>query len=611
MSRFRLNNKKVEKRKNAALLSIRSIDAGFRTCGRRHAIQGGTMKTTGAKQTRLNGISRRQFIGVGSAVAATTALGALAGCAPNAAPSPSNEEEQSTANESTRNTDEWMGQDPQIADEDMAETVETDVIVVGAGVAGSVAACAAVESGARVIMLDKGVINHIGGPACSMLNSKFQLSQGMDEYDPTQQLYELVRESNWSANTALIALWAYHSGEILDWVIDEVIAFDPTAGGALESPLYPRAFKEASSDPEICQWRNTGVYLGTSDVPSNMGDFIKVLQHYATSHGADLRFQNKVVKIIQAEDGSVEGLIAEQADGSYVKYLASKGVVMATGSFGSNEAMRNAFLKPKIAQAFATNNVGESFMPEPPAEPLDNGEGHMMMCRIGANMEQYPNPHNEYAQSTIMGVPFLAVNNAGLRFVNEAQSMLCYADLLCEQPGNELSYWSIIPDDYATSGMASTNVAVDEAGNIVNPFSDAQYEMLQRGPMADTLEELAEQMGVDPDALVETVERYNELCDAGFDEDFGKLPKYLKPIRTAPFYADRQTMFCCVTLGGVRCNGKLEVLGEDGLPIGGLYAAGNTVGQRLGAGYEGSFGGITNAYGIVHGYFAGKNVAAN
>ncbi len=557
-----------------------------------------------AKQ-KSDGLSRRQFIGLGSAAAFSTAAASLAGCAPSAGNSSEEDAEQVV-----ESADDWMGSDPDIAEEDIAETVESDVVIVGAGVAGSIAACAAVEEGASVVILDKGVINHIGGPACSILNSEFQLSQGMDEYDATQQLYELVRESNWTANTALIALWAYHSGEILDWLVDEVIALDPTAGGALDSPLYVTAFEEASGDPEICQWRNTGVYLGTTDVPSNMGDFITVLQYYATQNGADLRFENKVVKIELSDAGIVTGVIAEQGDGSYIRYNATRGVVMASGSFGSNAAMRNAFLKPKIARAFETNNVGESFMPEPPAEPLDNGEGHMMMCRIGATMEQYPNPHNEYAQSTIMGVPFLAVNSAGQRFVNEAQSMLCYADLLCEQPGDDLTYWTIIPDDYATSGIASTNVAVDEAGNIVNPFSDDQYEALQRGPMADTIEELAEQIGMDPDILVATVNRYNELCDAGFDEDFGKLPKYLRPIRTAPFYADQQTMFCCVTLGGVRCNGKLQVLGTDGLPIPHLYAAGNTVGQRLGAGYEGSFGGITNAYGITHGYFAGKNVVS-
>jgi succinate dehydrogenase/fumarate reductase flavoprotein subunit len=562
-------------------------------------------------------ISRRQFVGLGSAAAAATAA-FLSGCGSAEAPATGGEEAQTgltggtsgATNSSGIGLTGWIGTDPEIAGADIVETISTDVVVVGCGIAGSVAAAAALDSGAKVTVLDKGIINHIGGPACSMLNSKFQLDQNFDEYDPTQMLYELVRQSNFTANTALLALWTFHSGEILDWLIETVIKPDPTAGGQLEKPVYVTAFKEQSPDPEICLFRNTGVYFGTQDVPSNMGDWITLLHYFITNHGGSIRFQMKVVKILQDNAGAVVGVIAEDADGKYTQYNASKGVIMASGSFGSNTEMRNSFLKPKIANMFATHNIGEVFMPEPPAEPLDNGEGHQMMCRIGAAMEQYPNPHNEYAQGTIMGVPFLAVNNAGLRFVNEAQSMLCYADLLCEQPGDEMTYWAIIPDDYAASGLSSTNVAVDEAGNIVNPFSDAQYQMLQDGPKADSVEELAKLISIDPNTLVATVERYNKLCDTGLDEDFGKLAKYMKPIKTGPFYADQQVMSCCVTMGGVRCSGKLEVLGLDGLPIPGLYAAGNTVGQRFGAGYEGSFGGMTNAYGTVHGYFAGRNVAA-
>ncbi|MDR2381879.1 MAG: FAD-dependent oxidoreductase, partial [Bifidobacteriaceae bacterium] len=473
-------------------------------------------------------LSRRQFMGFGSAAAAVT-VASMSGCSPAEAPS----ENGSTVGAEVEcpgvGSSAWIGQDPEIAEADISDTVNTDVIVVGCGIAGSVAAAAALDSGASVTVLDKGVTNHIGGPACSMLNSKFQLDQGLDQYDPIQMLYELVRQSNFTANTSLLALWAFHSGEILDWLIEHVIKPDPTGGGQLDKPVYVTAFREQSPDPEICLFRNTGVYFGTQDVPSNMGDWLTLLHHFITANGGDIRFQMKVVKILQDDTGTVVGVIAQGADGKYTRYIAAKGVVMASGSFGSNSEMCNTFLKPKIARMFSTNNIGGVFMPEAPAEPLDNGEGHQMMCRIGAAMEQYPNPHNEYAQAIIMGVPFLAVNHAGLRFVNEAQSMLCYADLLCDQPGDDMTYWAIIPDDYATSGIGSTNVAVDEAGDPVNPFSDEQYQLLQDGPKADSIEELAEVIGVAPDVLTATVDRYNELCAAGLDEDFGKLAKYMKP----------------------------------------------------------------------------------
>ena len=138
---------------------------------------------------------------------------------------------------------------------------------------------------------------------------------------------------------------------------------DPTAGGQLEKPLYLTAFKEQSPDPEICLFRNTGIYFGTQDVPSNMGDWIALLHYFIVSQGGDLRFQTKVMEILQDDVGTVIGVVAEHADGKYVRYNASKGVVMASGSFGSNAAMCASLLKPKIANIFATHNIGEGFMP--------------------------------------------------------------------------------------------------------------------------------------------------------------------------------------------------------------------------------------------------------
>ena len=174
-------------------------------------------------------LSRRQFIGVSGAVCTTLAAAGLAGCSsPEASSSTSNAETASTEATSTPtasssnttyavNSDAWIGEDVQIDESEIVDEITSDVVVVGCGVAGSVAACAALDSGATVSVVDKGVINHIGGPACSILNSKFQLDQGFDYYDPTQQLYELVRQSNYTANTSLLALWAYHSRSDSRW----------------------------------------------------------------------------------------------------------------------------------------------------------------------------------------------------------------------------------------------------------------------------------------------------------------------------------------------------------------------------------------------------------
>lgn len=126
---------------------------------------------------------------------------------------------------------------------------------------------------------------------------------------------------------------------------------------------------------------------------------------------------------------------------------------------------------------------------------------------------------------------------------------------------------------------------------------------------ADTIEELAEMLEIDPAVLTATVDRYNELCDKGIDEDFGKRPEFLHPVKEGPFIAARaQCHFFC-TASGVRCNGKLQVVDKDWQPIPHLFAAGNTAGWRLGCGYQMTIPGMCNGYALFHGYVAGRYAA--
>ncbi len=98
---------------------------------------------------------------------------------------------------------------------------------------------------------------------------------------------------------------------------------------------------------------------------------------------------------------------------------------------------------------------------------------------------------------------------------------------------------------------------------------------------------------VDPEVLVATVDRYNEICDKGVHEDFGKNPKYLHPVKQGPFTATKATCFFFCTSSGVRCNGKLQVCDKDWKPIPHLYAAGDRPRMR-------------NAFALFHGYTAGR-----
>ena len=116
-------------------------------------------------------------------------------------------------------------------------------------------------------------------------------------------------------------------------------------------------------------------------------------------------------------------------------------------------------------------------------------------------------------------------------------------------------------------------------------------------------------IGVPADNLVATVERYNEMCEAGEDTDFMKAKRYLDPIDDGPFQAWKMTYLFYCTLGGVRCNEKLQVLDTNRDPIPGLYAAGNTVGYRFGSSYETLLHGGSNGLAATHGYVAGESAA--
>ena len=127
---------------------------------------------------------------------------------------------------------------------------------------------------------------------------------------------------------------------------------------------------------------------------------------------------------------------------------------------------------------------------------------------------------------------------------------------------------------------------------------------------ADTIEELAEKIDIDPIVLAETVERYNQLCEQGRDDDFGKAPWHLNPVNVPPYKAFKENYHFYGMSSGVKVNNKLQVVDGEWNVIPGLYAAGNCVGWRMGSGYQNVIPGLCNAYAACHGYFAGKNCAA-
>lgn len=537
-------------------------------------------------------VTRRDALKTIGAFGGGALMASLAGCAQSSSAAGTPESLSKTSEENSEGRD-WLGEPPAVTKEDCSTTFESDVVVLGSAVAGSMAALAAQDEGAEVVVLEKWSSFHYGGFGAAFVNSQYQLDHGMPRYDPQEILTDINRCLCYRCDASLWASWAFHSGEILDWLYDKVLKDSGIV-------ITCKAFGFEDRATEISPFYDTVVEMGDPEVGDNFREFVQTLHDYLEAHDVEFRYETPAIKLDVDADGRVVGVIAQNKGGSYEYYGARKGVVVCTGGFGHDEVMLDTFFSPRIARFLKEQNWYNGVMQsdKTPEIPLDTGDGHKMLCWIGAQMEEKTHSYNSWPISPLCGVPMLMVNQTGHRFLNEATSFLNIAHVVAEQPGDTLAYWKIVDQAALDGELPSSFNAVLPKGAV-----DVETDSFK----ANTLEELAEMIEVDPAVLNATVKRYNELCATGNDEDYGKLPKYLLPIATPPFYAVKETLVAAVTMGGVKCNGSLEVIGETGEPIPGVYAAGNTVGRRFGWSYEASHIGLTNSLAIVHGYFAGKN----
>lgn len=533
-------------------------------------------------------LSRRNFIG--GAVAGMAALG-LAGCA--AQPSISQAESKSDADAVSANND-WLGTPPDITDEECVENLSVDVLVVGYGEAGTVAALAAADEGAKVLVIEKHFCTRYGGNGHAYINCEAFRKLGMPEIDPQEVLWDFARETQFSADLGLASLWAYQGHEVMEYLVD-LTKDDGIAFHALQ----PYEGYEKSS-------QITGIYfasVGIGTKGDNNKEWLEALQRHATEKGVEVRYETPAERLIQDESGRVVGCYARNANSEVIRIDAAKGVIMCAGDYGANEAMVRTFQSTaaqKLFDSYGGVNAYTAYMEaeEQPSVALNDGLGIKMCCWAGADMECGTHGYNSWTTGGLSCKPYLYVNQGGNRFMNEAVSNLISAPLATAQPGETPFYWQVFD-------AASIENPLDSY--MPFPMPAAAEVDLASLPSGDTIEELADAMGVPAENLKRTVDRYNELCKAGVDEDYAKDARFLAALETPPFYAAQQHHVWTVTFGGVITNRDLQVLDKQGVPIPGLYAAGNTVGRRFGWHYESSFMGCSNAFAETHGYFAAKN----
>ena len=499
--------------------------------------------------------------------------------------------------------------------------IETDVIVVGTGDAGSPAAIRAVDAGAEVIMIDKGEFfggcSVLGGGncqlACTSVQKRFDIEDKPEWAFEDQMEFGLYR-----SNPEVLQAWIDTSDEYATWV-EDVCGGEWVDVTKQEPARVPRSHQIAEHNGQ----------------PKGSGVVFSMLFHeQLEARGVQILLEHKMTKIYREPGGPVLGLEVETPDGT-IAMKARKGVVIATGGFKGNPRMIRA-----QHAAFDETLIWTGW-----PDVLPTGDGHLCVTDIGGGcvdmsfiMEfsgrlgsrqyvRWDRPHFDNP-STKTGLPsgkldhMVFVQNQGTRYLNEAGweaghtlPWLPHMVAFLQIEGRPRMEW------FVTDQAGAVDAGWDKYEDaFLNPDSE-KTPCCEPGwvAKADTIAELAEQMGVPADNLEATIAQYNEYAAAGEDPDFGR-PGPLYPVAEPPFWAARWCRMPHDQCTGIRVNQNMQVVdqsfqwqpeGCDSVPISEepviphLYAAGECTGGTGGA-VRGS--GKRGWY-QVHGYIAG-NLAA-
>jgi fumarate reductase flavoprotein subunit len=470
------------------------------------------------------------------------------------------------------------------------KTYNADVVVVGAGAGGTVAAVSAVEGGLKTIMIEKNAFP--GGAGLFMegsfgVQTPYTKAKGM-KWTATDAFNAMAEYHHWRINAPLVKAFVELSGDTIQWVEDHGVKW--------------KELKTA--------WRNKAeetwhIYPYAGSLPKTMVELFK-------KEGGTLLLNTPGEKLI-TKDCKVTGVIAKDTKTGEKVTINAKNVILATGGYSFNTKMVKDLTGIDMTPVGTPGRTGDGINMAFEVGAVGDNMGGMMMngAFMPAEGEAICNGANKEVRA-LFRQGLLYVDATGNRFFNE--------ELTIDWPtaSNAIARsgeWTYIVFDEKTKQEISTKGKgyPNPCGNFIQRGQHAtQLDALLKANEAkgnvfigNTIEEVAKKAGMDPATLKASCDAITKYARQGKDEQFGKAPYYLREVATGPFYVVRGKINVLTSLNGVKVNAGLQVLDKNDHVIPGLYAIGHDAGGVYGDSYDLKVGeGTASAFAINSGRMA-------
>lgn len=500
----------------------------------------------------------------------------------------------------TGDENDWLGKEPDIDEAAITETVDTDILIVGAGNGGMFAAAYAAANGLNFRVIEQNANVQDTRHWYGAVDSAAAKEAGEPATDKAKLLSEISRYASGKCDQRVVKTWINESAAMHDFmrsILEDKYGWvcDFTSGS---EAAWPAENAEHNTDYLYpVQEHNYMASERESGLARN-----ELLLQYIQELGYDVDFKTSLAKLEKNSDGRITGIIAQSTeDDHFIRYNANKGVLLACGGFPGNPYMMEQ-LDP----------LGTSVTTACSYSPADKGYGIRAAVWAGANLDKeaapmlfdrgvvapgvdggyvdsdsafggkaFPGKIRQYNPGT---QPFLKVNRNGERFANESCPYNDIVYAAAHQPGRvyaQICDANILEDAKRFHTIGCSAQTRNGGEKYIQGKMD---EAIEAGALfkCDTLDELADKMGFTgaaKDTFLATVERYNELYDKQNDEDFGKPAYRLSAIRTAPFYGCWLGASLLTTEQGIAINEKGQALDNNNQPMEGLYITGDMSGS--------------------------------